>query len=648
MAVGTPVSQGNSSTCVCPVTGAGSGDIVILGVSLDVASVTSFGWPSGFTELAKGNLTVDGHAWGLAWKRLTGTDSGTYTITVSTGGNNVCFAIPLTGRHATNPPVAGTGTTNNTSNTSPITITAPGVTAIAGDDILHVALPDVSVAGGGNGFSAWALGTEILDVEGPSSALWSNVGVAKAENVGAGATGSKTTTFALSTGASGWWSGLIRVPAAAGGGPQSFSQSSTDSIAMSDSVSRSVVESRSTGDSVAVSESLGRTSAQARATSDAVAMSDSLSRGSMSSSRSTSDSIALTNALSKISTFARSMSDSIAVSDVLGGAGVSRPRGIADSIAVSDSLSRGSTSLPRSIANSVSLSDVISRVIVFARAMSDSMSVSDVLTRVSSRSRSSSDSVVLSDAVARAMSASRSLAESILLSDTLNRSALITARASSDSIAVSDVVSRSGTGGSSQSSSDSISISDVSTRSSSKSRSLSDSVAMSDSLARGAVALPRSLNNSVAVSDALNRAVVRFMATSDSIVVATSLSRIVANSRSSSDSMTVSAVLARSVGYVRTPQNTISVSDLVARGVLSMTRSISDSINFFDDATIPVVTRKIYPEAHRGSEITGLSDRDENAVTSTRGDLVSSRSARPRVGGTGSQSSSVSSIGTRT
>lgn len=220
MAVGTPTTgSGNSATPALTKPSVSVGDAVLASISLDfVSNVITL---TGFTQLAQGNITgPDGHRYYVGWRRIDGTEGATFAASFGSGAGKYLYTmIPLTGRHAVNPPVAGAVTTSIAANASPITITAPAVVAVAGDDILHFVLPDVNADDIGSGFTAWALGAEIVDIEGPAGVgnLWCNLGVAKAENVAAGSTGTKATTFSLTSGAAGYATLLVRVPAAPGG-----------------------------------------------------------------------------------------------------------------------------------------------------------------------------------------------------------------------------------------------------------------------------------------------------------------------------------------------------------------------------------------------------------------------------------------------
>jgi hypothetical protein len=207
---------GTSTTLATTVpAGVQADDIVLLATTFDSNTASFSGkWPTGFTQLANGNLTADGQAYGLAWKRLTGADSGSYTLSALTGEGAagwVCQAFAFSGRDTGNPPVNSTPATSNAANTSPVTIAANGVTALAGDDLCWLSYPDVSATGIGNGHTPPAGYTERQDAE----LGFSNLSGATQDNVSAGATGSVSGTFALTSGTSGWAAILVRIPAGA-------------------------------------------------------------------------------------------------------------------------------------------------------------------------------------------------------------------------------------------------------------------------------------------------------------------------------------------------------------------------------------------------------------------------------------------------
>ena len=191
-------------------------DIVILVATTDNVDAVfdAADWPTGFTELGEVNLTGDGQSVAVGWKRLTGADTGSYTFGNLGGGATpdwVCQAYAFRGRHTTDPPVISTIATNDAANTTPVSVTANGVTALDGDDLLMLSIPDVRASGAANGHAAPTNYTEREDAEN----AWSNLAGFTRENVSAGATGSITATLTLSSDSSGWAAILVRIPSAA-------------------------------------------------------------------------------------------------------------------------------------------------------------------------------------------------------------------------------------------------------------------------------------------------------------------------------------------------------------------------------------------------------------------------------------------------
>lgn len=223
MAYRNSTSAGGGATTTVTVAvpaGAATDDIAILAISTDIGITQTITWPSGFTQLDDTLISgPDAQVYASAWKRLTGADSGNYVATLSSSTNDHLAECALfSGRHTTNAPVASTLATNTTANTSPISVTANGVTAVAGDDLLWIGAADVTSGGGGTSWSPPSSFTERQDDvnQGPGGG-WCNGSMATQDNVGAGATGTITGTF-VATVTAGWFASLIRIPAAAGGG----------------------------------------------------------------------------------------------------------------------------------------------------------------------------------------------------------------------------------------------------------------------------------------------------------------------------------------------------------------------------------------------------------------------------------------------
>jgi hypothetical protein len=208
-------ATGNSATpSVAVPTGVQADDIVIIssGIDLSTAAFDPADLPTGFIELAETAITADSHKAWVGWKRLTGADAGTYTFG-NVGGiaDWVCQAFAFRGRHLTDPPVVSATNVQNTPQSPPVTISANGVTAVLGDDLLWISVPDVTSSGSGNGHTPPSTYTEAEDGE----LAWSNLSGAYKLNVAAGATGTISGTFAMSADTAGWAAWLVRIPLAA-------------------------------------------------------------------------------------------------------------------------------------------------------------------------------------------------------------------------------------------------------------------------------------------------------------------------------------------------------------------------------------------------------------------------------------------------
>lgn len=198
--------------------GIASGDQILLFGTTNRPDESFTGkWPTGFSN---GQTTAtggpDGQTGGWGYKFATGSESGTFTLSNMTNDADwCCGCIVFSGRHASNPPVGSTPATDETGQTTPVSVTANGLTAESGDDLCMLSFPDVEIAGAGLGHTAPTNYTERIDVE----QAFSNMGAFTRDNVSAGSTGNITATFTLTTAAAGHIAYLIRCPAAAGGAP---------------------------------------------------------------------------------------------------------------------------------------------------------------------------------------------------------------------------------------------------------------------------------------------------------------------------------------------------------------------------------------------------------------------------------------------
>jgi len=192
-------------------------DIVVLVISVD-GTGTDFStlFPAGFTFDDQQTITLDGQEAAWAWKRLTAADSGSYSMDPGNSAQWACSCFAFSGRDTGNPPTASAANVNSAGIASGGNVSANGVTALAGDDLLWVVGFDM---GSGSISSHTLAGPSGFTVrEDDANGDWSWTGGATKENVGAGATGTETgtATFAGPTSA-GYAAWLVRIPAAAGG-----------------------------------------------------------------------------------------------------------------------------------------------------------------------------------------------------------------------------------------------------------------------------------------------------------------------------------------------------------------------------------------------------------------------------------------------
>lgn len=201
----------NTTSSVTIPTGVVANDIIILSQSRDSTGALGT-WPAGFTEILNVALSVvDTQRVGVAWKRASGSESGTYTCGAAAGTDFVLQAFAFSGRDTGNPPVLSS-TTNDAANAigAGLAITAPSVTALAGDDLLYLCLPDTSTGDNSVATAPPSGYTEAEDQE-------VNFGYAEGaykENVSAGATGTVAGTLTASGGNAGYVAVHIRIPAA--------------------------------------------------------------------------------------------------------------------------------------------------------------------------------------------------------------------------------------------------------------------------------------------------------------------------------------------------------------------------------------------------------------------------------------------------
>jgi hypothetical protein len=148
--------------------------------------------------------------------------------------------------------------------------------------------------------------------------------------------------------------GVSLTPAAGGG--TSFPRSCTDSIAVSESLARSLALPRAISDTVGLSESLARTVVLPRAVTDAVTLADAADR-SLGHTVTATDSLTVTDAATRAAqTFTRTAADAVGIAEAITSP-VGHPRSVTDAVTVADAAARSALNNPRAVTDAVTVAD---------------------------------------------------------------------------------------------------------------------------------------------------------------------------------------------------------------------------------------------------------------------------------------------------
>lgn len=143
----TGTGDTNGASCVVPVpTGAASGDIAILAMEhWDTFDGTSVTFPAGFTTVINGILSGNREKLYVAWKRLTGADTGNYTVTWTGNQWNMGHCLMVSGVVGSGDPVdvSTSGTTVSVTTLPTMLIT----TTVANTFVAHFIANQTSASG---------------------------------------------------------------------------------------------------------------------------------------------------------------------------------------------------------------------------------------------------------------------------------------------------------------------------------------------------------------------------------------------------------------------------------------------------------------------------------------------------------------------
>jgi len=175
-------------------------------------------YPSGWTQRgANTDTTPDGQdCYSFDKDDATGSDS--FTVTDGNTNQSALITSAYSGRNNAAPRSATPVVTSNTaSNTSPISATYIGITAVAGDDIAVLIMTDQVAADGR--WNASTITNYTQQRDGVNVDWVSGFGLQTRDNVGGGATGNFAVTWTRTTGTgNAGYRGVVHAIAAAAGG----------------------------------------------------------------------------------------------------------------------------------------------------------------------------------------------------------------------------------------------------------------------------------------------------------------------------------------------------------------------------------------------------------------------------------------------
>jgi hypothetical protein len=208
------VVGGNSGTPITPASppGVREYDHVLLFVAIDTGAGSVITIPPEFKLIAIATqVTPDGQTGLIAWKIASAAEPATYSVN-SSGGDPTAFSMAFSGRSSRNQPTWSV-LLNTSGNASPVSVGATGITALAGDDLVWAAFMDQSAASIGTSFAPPAGYTERVDSVNQGTTAFNSQSAATLDNASAGATGTVTGTFTMSSGTAGFGVFLLRLPA---------------------------------------------------------------------------------------------------------------------------------------------------------------------------------------------------------------------------------------------------------------------------------------------------------------------------------------------------------------------------------------------------------------------------------------------------
>jgi hypothetical protein len=202
------IDNNNSLAATAPAC-ASAGTFLVAVLTQDGAGHT-IACPTGWSAVQNLSNITNGDSQTVGWCRTFATGSDSYTFT-GNGGTNMAVVIFVFSGVNTTTPVDVVGTPANADSgtypSSPITVTAPGITTTSTDAIVYMALVDTN---GGNG--AWTEGGSLSNLAQVDVASnYTAMAMAGFAQSSAGATGDQSATWTSAGNVGNYWALLIAI-----------------------------------------------------------------------------------------------------------------------------------------------------------------------------------------------------------------------------------------------------------------------------------------------------------------------------------------------------------------------------------------------------------------------------------------------------
>jgi len=341
---------------------------------------------------------------------------------------------------------------------------------------------------------------------------------------------------------------------------------STETTTISESLARSKGQTRTMGtETVSSSESLNRMTAATRALPETTSISETLARMLAANRALGTESTTVSDSIARVKGVIRALAtETVTIAEDLQRMLAANRALSTETTTISDSIAR-LLAATRTLSDTTAISDSLNRLVGFVRTLSDTTAISDSIIRMLAATRTLSDTTVISDSLARMKAATRTLVENVSIGETLARM-LAAIRTLSDTTTISDVLDyvKSGGGTFVRTLTETVNISDSITRMFTGSRTLNENVTVSDSLAR-MLGLTRLLSDSTTISDSINRVYGAVRTLTDNTVISDSLVKVKAVFKTLTENVSISDSVQRLFNGTRQLVDTTTITDSLAK-----------------------------------------------------------------------------------